>query len=153
MQTTIRKKENVMNIRQRRHCQATSNNPANPNQNICTKAVADWAGVSHTVRYLHTFGDLKRALRNRFSVRSIKSSLGKAKTIGAARAAIAKVAAERPDLVAVYVSVPGHAMLLGRDGQTIIDTDPRVRDRRRVVNCTGLYRKEGQSILDEVVYS
>ena len=122
---------------------AESNNEANPNQNICTQAVARWAGVQDSVRYLHTNNDLKRALRTRFSVRSVKSSLGKAKTVGAARKVIAKLFADRRDLVAIYISVPGHAMLVDRNGQTIVDTDPRTRDRRRIVHANGLYKKAG----------
>tara|TARA_R110000751_G_scaffold303164_1_gene417642 strand:+ start:453 stop:896 length:444 start_codon:yes stop_codon:yes gene_type:complete len=118
-----------------------SNNENNTNQNVCTQAVAKWAGVENSVRYLHTNADLKRALRSRFSVRSIKSALGKAQTVGAARKVIAKLFADRDDLAAIYISVPGHAMLVGRDGQTIIDTDPRTRDRRRIVHANGLYTK------------
>ena len=120
-----------------------SNNEVNPNQNICTQAVARWAGVEDSVRYLHTNNDLKRALRTRFSVRSIKSALGKAKTVGAARKVIAKLFADRNDLIAIYVSVPGHAMLVDRNGETIVDTDPRTRDRRRIVHANGLYKKAG----------
>ena len=122
---------------------AESNNETNPNQNICIQAVCQWAGVADEVRYLHTHHDVKRALRKRFSVRSIQSKLGKAKTVGAARKIIAKIFAERNDLYAIYIGVPGHGMLLDRFGKTIVDTDPRKRDRRRLTHAHGLYKKAG----------
>ena len=130
-----------MNAQIRKRFKAGSNNDTNPDQNICTLAVARWAGVQNNVRYLHTYDDLKRALRSRFSVRSVKSALGKAKTVGAARKEIANLFSERDDLVGVYISVPGHAMLIGPDGKTIIDTAPRTRDRRRILHATGIYWK------------
>ena len=132
-----------MNAQTRNKLKAGSNNSLNNNQNICTQAVCRWAGVDHLVRYLHTRNDVKRALRKKYSVRSVKSALGKAKTVGAARKEIAKVFANRRDLVAIYISVPGHAMLVDRNGQTIVDTDPRTRDRRRVLAAHGLYKPRG----------
>ena len=47
-----------------------SNNPDNPNQNMCAQAVAKWLGVAEKVRYLHNVDDLVRAARTKFTVRS-----------------------------------------------------------------------------------
>jgi len=47
-----------------------SNNKDNPNQNECAQAVAKWLGVADKVRYLHNIGDLVRASRKKFTVRS-----------------------------------------------------------------------------------
>ncbi len=53
----------------------TSNNRENPNKNVCAMAVANALGVKDETRYLHTWGDLQRAIRKLWSFRSVKSKL------------------------------------------------------------------------------
>ena len=50
-----------------------SNNSENPNQNVCAHNVAHCLGVKENVRYLHNLGDLLRATRKKWNVRSRKS--------------------------------------------------------------------------------
>lgn len=114
---------------------AKSNNPANPNQNVCANAVARALGVADAVRYLHNSDDVRRAARTRFSVRSVKSA-AKSRTVGGARANLAEIGA-----LAYIVIVEGHVLLLDAQGGTIVDTAPRKRDRRAIVEIHGLYRK------------
>jgi len=47
-----------MNIKDRRALRGKSNNQSNPNQNLCTQAVARSLGVENATRYLHTIHDL-----------------------------------------------------------------------------------------------
>lgn len=112
-----------------------SNNPENANQNICTQRVCDALGVSSVVRYLHTVGDVKRAAGTKYSVRSVKSK-AKGSTVGAIRKNLSKIGAK-----AYLIHVQGHVLLLSRDGLTIVDTDPRIRDKRKVLGVWGIYDK------------
>ena len=52
-----------------------SNNTRNRNKNVCGLAVASALGVQNATRYLHTWGDLQRAIRTAWSFRSVKSVL------------------------------------------------------------------------------
>ena len=44
--------------------------------------------------------------------------------------------------------VDGHVLLLNRDGQTIVDTDSRKRDTRKVVGLWGVFGKGQVSMFD-----
>ena len=99
---------------------------------VCTTAVLAFLGVEpSSFHYSDRRRDVERLLRaNGFSVRSRMSSVPKrARTVGALRTWLASQSEDG----LFYVSVPGHAMLLDRHGNTVVDTDPRQRDRRRVV--------------------
>ena len=139
-----------MNAKIRAALKADSNNEKNPNQNICALAIAKACRVQDKVRYLHTFGDLKRALRHYFSVRSIMWCANKAtrngkvkKTVGGVRHALRKQLQHDDNLLGIVIMVEGHVLLLGKEGQTIVDTDPRDRDRRPIKAIVGLYKKKG----------
>ena len=107
-----------------------SNNPDNPNQNICALRVAQYFGVENSQRYLHHAGDVFRAIGSRFSVRSVQSRM--AKTVGGSRQSMAKIAATDSTIVAFVVVVAGHVLVCNRDGKTIVDTAPRKNDRRKL---------------------
>lgn len=129
---------------QRRDAIANSNNPANPNQNACAYAVAHTLFVHDEVRYLHTWGDMLRAVSTLWSMRSVASAVGATtgdKTVGAIRAALIKHAAKHDDVTSYVVRVDGHVLLISRDGKTMVDTAPRKRDRRKVLNVYGVYVK------------
>lgn len=118
-----------------------SNNTRNRNKNVCGLAVASALGVQDKTRYLHTWGDLQRAIRTTWSFRSVKSAL-RVKTnetsVGAMRKAIRN---HNPDgtLMSYVVMVEGHVLMLHNDGTTAIDTDPRKRDCRKVKAVYGVY--------------
>ena len=111
-----------------------SNNRDNPNKNRCALAVARTLCVDNEVRYLHTINDLKRAVSKRFSMRSVKSMV-KSNTVGGARKNLDGRA------FAYVVMVKEHVLLLNREGQTVIDTDPRLRDKRKILGIWGIYAK------------
>lgn len=67
-----------------------------------------------------------------FSARSRKSRMPKSLTIGVCRKAISKLTEDAVYLVVVSGSGYCHAMLLDSFGGTIVDTDPRKRDKRKV---------------------
>ena len=131
---------------------AKSNNSENNNQNICAQAVARALGASDgSVRYLHCIDDIVRAARmTGFQVRSRKSNLKKNSTVGAARKIIQKLAAKENENeifcvaqpVAYIVRVAGHALLMDNDGNTIVDTDPRKADRRKITHFYAVSRME-----------
>jgi hypothetical protein len=121
-----------------------SNNPDNPNKNLCGYAVARALGVDEATRYIHTIADLQRAIRSMWSLRSVKTRLGvKAgrTTVGAIRKRIAA----KGEALAYLVHVEGHVLLLDKDGSTSVDTAPVQRDRRKVLRVQGVYMSENDS--------
>ena len=123
---------------------ATSNNPTNPNQNMCAYKVAHCLYVHDEVRYLHTWADLMRAVRKLWSMRSVASVVGankSNKSVGAIRADLLKHSAKHNDVCSYVVRVDGHVLLIDRDGKTLVDTDPRKKDRRKVLDVYGVYVK------------
>ena len=117
-----------------------SNNPSNPDKNGCTLAVCEGLGVENAVRYLHTVQDCLRAIRSQWSARSCKSMV-KGKTIAAIMCQLkSKVGAPY-----YLVHVEGHVLLLGRDGDALIDTDaaPGI-DRRKVLKIYAVRLKKSQ---------
>lgn len=123
-----------MNKIMRDKLRAQSNNRENPNKNKCALAVARTLGVDNEVRYLHTMTDLKRAISKQYSLRSVKSMV-KSDTVGGARKNLDGRA------FAYIVMVKDHVLLLSRVGRTVIDTDPRLRDKRKILGIWGIYDK------------
>lgn len=131
---------------------AESNNPRNPNKNMCALAVARVLHVDDEVRYLHTWGDMLRAVRKLWSMRSVASVVGATKgdkSVGAIRSALAKHAKSNPDVYSYVIRVEGHVLLVCRDGRTLVDTAPKQRDRRKVLDVYGVYVKP--AALDKIV--
>lgn len=108
---------------------------------VCTSAVLAHFGISPSkYRYCENRKDMERILRrNGWAVRSRLSKVGKGCSVGQARARIAKLG----EGGYYYVSVPGHAMLLDSNGQTVVDTAPRKRDRRKVLSITRIGKPKG----------
>ena len=126
---------------ERAYHRATSNNPRNRNKNVCGLAVAAALGVQDKTRYLHTWGDLQRAIRTTWSFRSVKSALRvtpNETSVGAMRKAIRNHNPEGT-LMSYVVMVQGHVIMLNSDGSTAVDTDPRKRDCRKVKAVYGVY--------------
>lgn len=105
---------------------------------VCTSAVLAHFGImADSYRYSQDRETVVGVLRrNGWAVRSRKSALkvgkGKRPSVGQVRASIRKLNA--PASSRFYVSVSGHAMLLDAQGRTIVDTAPRSRDRRPVLD-------------------
>ena len=119
-----------------------SNNPADTNKNVCVLAVAKALGCENDTRYLHNISDLVYALRTRHTVRS-RAARTKGKTIGKVRHLLPAMAAE-VNAKAFIARVSGHVLMLDANGNTVIDTAPRQRDRRRVTHFYVVYDKEGE---------
>ena len=101
----------------------------------CTQAVLASFGIAQSeYHYAENSATVKQVLRRKgFSVRSritvFKVKPGKT-TIGKLRTAIKKADGNAKNKY--YVGVIGHAMVLNGAGQTVVDTDSRIRDCRKV---------------------
>ena len=73
--------------------------------------------------------------RHGFAVRSRRSTLPK--TVGAARKGILKL--DDPAGTMYIIGVYRHILLLDQQGNTVVDTDPRVRDRRPILKVYAVY--------------
>ena len=123
---------------------AESNNAKNRNKNICALAVAKILGVDGATRDLHTWTDLSRAIRWMWSFRSVKSKVGykRGDTVGKIRAKLKKNYGKDPKLYLYVAMTPEHVIVLGPQGQTVIDTAPKKRDVRPVLKLYGVYAPE-----------
>jgi len=80
--------------------------------------------------------------RNGYAVRSRKSQLPKGCTVGKARTLIAnRIAPRDPAGTRYLIAVPGHLLMLNAQGQTVVDTAPRKRDRRRITYVVAVFPK------------
>ena len=116
-----------------------SNNKDNTNKNICALRVAQALGVAKDTRYLHNVKDMIYAARKAYTVRSRMSNV-KGKTVGGARAKMIDMATEHSTAVGFIVIVKGHVLLIDKMGSTIVDTDPRQRDKRKIMACYIVYK-------------
>jgi hypothetical protein len=95
----------------------------------CTSACLAYFGIGLSdYRYSQTCTDVVNVLRRKgYTVRSRLSSVKRGSTVGGLRKQLAKLGK------GIYlVRVPGHVLLLNEKGETVVDTDSRKRDRRKV---------------------
>ncbi len=116
---------------------------------VCTSHVLAAFGIcSSSYHYSGQFAQRAAILRrNGYAVRSRMSKMGKRKTVGVARTRIPTMGdppGTRYELVLVYGD-SRHAILLDQQGETIVDTDPREADRRRVVAIHAIYPKSAEA--------
>jgi len=78
---------------------------------------------AHYLKILNKFG---------FSTRSRKSKMPKGLTIGACRKAVKKLNEDMAYFVIVNGNGYCHALLLDNEGNTVVDTSPRKKDKRKV---------------------
>jgi len=125
-----------MNAYQRQRLQddaAKEQGEKHRHRTACATACCEAFGASLSGCYLHTIDDICRVLRRSgYAVRSRRSSVPKQVTVGGLRKLLPKL-----EVGAYLVRVDGHALVMAHDGRTLVDTDPRKVDRRRV---THLYR-------------
>ena len=121
---------------QRKRAIRYSNNPENPHKNCCALQVAEKLGAEDATDYLHTIGDLIEAVEAvGWRTQAVKGH----PTVGANRGICAKYAAKKG--VKFYmVQTPEHVILLNRFGETIVDSAPRKRDRRRVMRMLAIFK-------------
>ena len=110
---------------------------------ICSSNVLAYFGIDcSTYHYSACLKQIAAILRrNGWACRSRDSRIkckianldnGKNPTIGSVRKAIKARKWGDPARTCYAVCVPGHILLLDWNGNTIVDTDPRSRDRRKV---------------------
>lgn len=75
-----------------------------------------------------------------YAVRSRKTAFKKATTVSALKKVI-KGYTDLSENVCYYVHVNGHALLISANGEVLVDTDPRQRDRRRVLCVKAIFRE------------
>tara|TARA_B110000503_G_scaffold91392_1_gene137963 strand:- start:519 stop:860 length:342 start_codon:yes stop_codon:yes gene_type:complete len=109
----------------------------------CASATLEFFGVKGTTWNERTgknvWDDTLR--RNGYAVRSRMSKLGSSPTVGSVRAKVAKLAASEPDIIAFVARVSGHVLVIDRDGQTVVDTDPRKKDKRKMFGFVAVFKK------------
>jgi len=110
---------------------------------VCASSVLAHFGIyPDTYNYAENVGDVNRILRDRgYSVRSRKSKIvtKKANTLGGIRNRIKDLGEPGK----YFIRVIGHAMVLDGEGKTIVDTDPRKRDRRKVTHVYKINKNYG----------
>ena len=113
---------------------------------VCVSACLSYLGIKPN-QYKFTWSkrtgnDSALAIMRRFgyAVRSRKTAFKKATTVSALKKAI-KGYTDLSDNVYYYVGVKGHALLLDGNGNVLVDTDPRQRDRRRVFKVKAVFKE------------
>ena len=116
--------------------------PGGQGKTVCTSAVLAAFGID-ACQY-HYSGYLEQRLsvlrKHGWAARSRNSKLRKNESVGAARKLIAQHKWGDPPGTRYMIRVKGHALLLDYDGNTIVDTAPRVRDRRKVQDIRAVFR-------------
>ena len=111
---------------------------------VCVTAVLTALGIpidrfqsTSTAKNVDAYEGVIR--RNGFALRSRKSAAGPRETVGGVRSKIAKFG--DPVGTVYLIRVTAHVLLLDRDGKTIVDTDPRKRDRRTIGKIHAIWPK------------
>ena len=106
----------------------------------CASSVLDFFGVRGVTWNDRTKTNVwdNTLRRAGFSVRSRTSKMGKNPTVGGSREKIRKIAENEPDIVAFVARIQGHVLIIDRNGDTIVDTAPRKRDRRKLLKLVAI---------------
>jgi len=140
----------------RNKSRAKSNNPSNPNKNVCGLAILRHLRAENLGRYCHTLPDIVYNLRKKYTVRSRMSTLaprpisGKLRSVGFVRRAIrahernscyppCHESAQFRHVHGYLVYVNKHVLFLDTNGDTIVDTAPRQKDHRKVKSVYVVY--------------
>jgi len=120
-------------VKAQRHERASKIEKEDPRQNgyrtKCTTAVLKRLGVTN-FKYCQTQSDVVSILRRHdWSVRSRRSQVGKI-SVGSLRKKLRTGRVDAGEWLVVFVDQ--HVLLIDRAGRTVVDTDPRQRDRRKI---------------------
>jgi hypothetical protein len=113
---------------------------------VCVSAVLTALGVPlNSFHYTGKIGDGKRSAilnRNGFACRSRLSKVGKNTSIGQARKKITKLneGSNVKYMIVVSYGRSAHLMLLDHEGKTLVDTDPRKVDKRRIQEIHAVFK-------------
>ena len=107
-------------------------------KSVCVTAVMTALGIDESkFQYTGTVGDKVKCRilnRNGYSCRSRLSKLGgkyKHMTVGKARKRLAALNEDCFYMISVIYGGAGHLILLDSKGNTVVDTDPRINDKRK----------------------
>lgn len=119
---------------------ANSNNTCDPNKNLCTLEVARGFAVENTVKYLHTYEDLLKAMRKKWKLKSSKTLL-KFTTGKTSTTELRKLIVKNgdPDALAYVVYVKGHIMAMNKVGVDYVDTSPKETKDKHVQKVWAVY--------------
>jgi hypothetical protein len=110
---------------------------------VCATAILSYLGVTPD-KYSYTSSKTnvnayENVLRRfGYSVRSRKSAFKGAKTVSQVSKVVKSYEDYTPD-VYYLIHVDRHVLLLNSDGKTVVDTDPRKRDRRKVISVRAVF--------------
>ena len=112
---------------------------------VCTSYVLGWFGITpESYHYSGTVAQRSGVLRrNGYAVRSRASAFRKGGTMGSLPKLIAAYAGDPPGttyMVRLGYGGSTHAILVSNQGRVLVDTDPRTRDRRRVLAVHAIFR-------------
>lgn len=113
---------------------------------VCVTAVLTALGIpASSFHYTGTIRDGRRNAilnRNGFACRSRLSKIGKQCSVGKARKKIAKLGegASVKYMISVRYGKCAHLMLLDHTGATLVDTDPRKVDKRRIFSIHAVFK-------------
>ncbi len=114
---------------------------------VCVTACLTALGVPFdSFHYTGTTADSRRESilrKHGYAVRSRFSKLPKNPTIGKTRKVINKLNDPKHTFYMVIVQGSGycHCILLNDKGETVVDTDPRTKDKRRVVKIHAVFKQ------------
>jgi hypothetical protein len=110
---------------------------------VCVSSVLHAIGIAvtsyHSTSTPKNMNNYECIIRNHgYALRSRKSHMREAKTVGAIRSKIR--ALKDPEGTRYLVRLKDHVLLLDSAGKTIVDTDRRVRDKRQVVRVQAIWK-------------
>jgi hypothetical protein len=116
--------------------------PGGEGKTVCTSAVLAAFGIDACEYHYSGYLEQRLNILRKFgwSARSRNSKLRKNESVGATRKLIAQHKWGDPPGTRYMIRVEGHALLLDYDGNTIVDTAPRKRDRRKVLDIRAVFR-------------
>jgi len=143
----------MKHIRLKEHIRHASGKP----KTVCMTACLTALGVPvENFHYTGSIGNSKHEAilrRHGYAVRSRKSKLPKTATMGKVREAIKNRMSDPIGtfyFVILWSDSYCHAILLDDDGNTVVDTDPRKRDKRKVHTIHAIFPKNHGEIEDAV---
>ena len=117
-------------------CNETTHKISGRFKTVCTSATLSHFGIDHTeYHYSENLNTVRNILRRKgYSVKAVDKKYGVdtgSITMGGLRKRLRKLDGDSSN--SYYVQVPGHALVINGAGETVVDTDSRIKDRRRVL--------------------
>jgi hypothetical protein len=110
---------------------------------VCVSSVLHALGIpvnsyhsTSTLKNINAYESIIR--RNGYALRSRNSHMRPANTVGSIRKKIRELT--DPENAMYLVRLKDHVLLLDRTGKTIVDTDSRIRDKRKVVRVQAIWK-------------